>query len=399
MEAESYMRLGTAALLTIGYLYYALVSCCICEGKGKNIVYIMLSLGLLGSGWFAGWLPFGVLGVLAVTAGFIGFYSDDKRKGLRAVLPGVALLAFGCLTWFFPPFGYWNITVAAIGYSTLLFILLSAQRGYFKIIRLALVLLMNGMLAGADVLLTVRTSIPVLHLFLLSLSLLLFLILEIALRGYEVGYQKQSKDLQEEMMQRQFGEIRDIYLNMRGWRHDYHNHIQVLKADLDNGQMEKARDYLNQIEHELDKVDTFVKSGNMMADAILNSKITMALKQKIDLNCDAFLPEELFITDTDLCTLLGNILDNALESCEKLPEEKRFIRIYLAMVKEQFYLSVQNASPEEIGFEQQHYITTKRGNHGLGMKRVAAVVERWGGFLNLSQEPGVFGTEVTIPKP
>lgn len=87
-----------------------------------------------------------------------------------------------------------------------------------------------------------------------------------------------------------------------------------------------------------------MKWGNMMTDAILNSKITMALKQKIDLNCDAFLPEKLFITDTDLCTLLGNILDNALESCEKLPEEKRFIRIYLAMVKEEFYLSVQNAS-------------------------------------------------------
>ena len=392
MEIESYMRLGTAALLTIGYLYYVLVSCCICQGRGKNTVYIVLSLCLLGIGWFAGWLPLGILGVLAMTAGFIGFYSDDKRKGLGAVLPGVALLAFGCLTWLFSPLGYWNVTVAAIAYSTLLFILLSAQRGYLKIIRLVLVLLMNGMLAGADIILG-------LHLFLLTLSLLLFLILETALRGYEMGYQKQSKALQEEMMQRQFGEIRDIYLNMRGWRHDYHNHIQVLKADLDNDQTEKARDYLNQIEHELDKVDTFVKSGNMMADAILNSKITMALKQKIDLNCDAFLPEELFITDTDLCTLLGNILDNALESCEKLPEEKRFIRIYLAMVKEQFYLSVQNASPEEIGFEQQHYITTKRGNHGLGMRRVAAVVERWGGFLNLSQEPGIFGTEVTIPKP
>lgn len=392
MEIESYMRLGTAVLLTFGYLYYVLVSCCICQGRGKNTVYIVLSFCLLGIGWFAGWLPLGILGVLAVTAGFIGFYSDDKKKGLRAALPGVALLAFGCLTWLFSPLGYWNVTVAAIAYSTLLFILLSTQRGYFKIIRLVLVLLMNGMLAGADIILG-------LHLFLLTLSLLLFMILETALRGYEVGYQKQSKALQEEMMQRQFGEIRDIYLNMRGWRHDYHNHIQVLKADLDNNQTEKARDYLNQIEHELDKVDTFVKSGNMMADAILNSKITMALKQKIDLNCDAFLPEELFITDTDLCTLLGNILDNALESCEKLPEEKRFIRIYLAMVKEQFYLSVQNASPQEIGFEQQHYITTKRGNHGLGMRRVAAVVERWGGFLNLSQEPGIFGTEVTIPKP
>ena len=240
-----------ALLLTTGFLYYVLVSCCICEGKGKNAVYILLAFFLQEIGWYAGWLPLGVLGVLVESAVFLLFYSDDRKTCKRAILPGIVLLLLSAGVWSLGSDGYLDVIVAVILYSTLLFVLLSAQRGYFKISRLVLVLLMNGLLAGADMLLTKMTAernLPRLeawsaHLFLLCLSVLLFLILEVALRGYEAGYQKRSRDLQEEMLQRQFGEIRDIYLNMRGWRHDYHNHIQVLKTEGHFGDIKENEDF------------------------------------------------------------------------------------------------------------------------------------------------------------
>ena len=156
--------------------------------------------------------------------------------------------------------------------------------------------------------------------------------------------------------------------------------------------------YLNEIETELNRVDLFVRSGNLMADAILNSKITRAVEKGIRVNCDAALEEDLFLSDMDLCIILGNVLDNAIESCEKIEVEKRFLRIYMAIMKEQLYISVQNAAPEILNFEERNYISTKRGNHGLGMKRVAAVVEKREGFLNLNNEAGIFGTEIMIPK-
>ncbi len=389
---EEYGKLAGMALLTMGYLYYILTGCNICAGKIKNVVYMILSLFLLGVGGAFELLIPGVMGVLLVTAVFLYFYSDLREKCWRAAIPGAFLLLCG---WKLESYGYFDVVTAVIILTVMLYILLSAQRGYLRWNTLVIVFLINGLLMAGNLLFRDFW----IQLFLLCLSLLVFLLLEIALKNYELGYQETSKALQEKLMQRQFEEIRDIYLNMRGWRHDYHNHIQVLKADLDNGQADRARDYLNEIEHELDKVDTFVKSGNLMADAVLNSKLTLAVEQNIAINCDAYLPQELFLPDMDLCTILGNVLDNAMESCIKLPEEKRFIRIYISMVKKQFYLSVQNASQEIIGFEQKHYITTKRGNHGLGMKRVAAVVGRWNGYLNLNQEPGVFGTEITIPQP
>ena len=184
---------------------------------------------------------------------------------------------------------------------------------------------------------------------------------------------------------------------MRGWRHDYHNHMQVMKAQLTMGNLEEIHTYLDELEKELDRVDTSVKSGNLMTDAILNSKLTLARRQKISVDCAVKLPDKLPVEDVDLCVILGNLMDNALEACAQVGEEERFLRIYMAVNKSQLYLSVQNSASQEPDFEQQNYITKKRGNHGLGMKRVKAAVDKYNGYLNLANESGIFAAEVSMP--
>ena len=196
---------------------------------------------------------------------------------------------------------------------------------------------------------------------------------------------------------RQYDEIRGIYLDMRGWRHDYHNHLQVMKAELAAGQLAELSAYLDELEADLDRVDTYVKSGNLMVDAILNSKLSLAEKGGVSVTCKAVVPESLTVDDVDLCVILGNLLDNALESCEKLPATERWLRVYLAARGSQLYMSVQNSAVEDPSFNARNYITEKRGNHGLGMKRVAAVVDKYEGFLNLANEPGIFAAEVSLP--
>ncbi|MDE6815412.1 MAG: GHKL domain-containing protein, partial [Lachnospiraceae bacterium] len=201
----------------------------------------------------------------------------------------------------------------------------------------------------------------------------------------------------KELMEHQYGEIREIYMDMRGWRHDYHNHMQVMKAQLTMGNLEEIHTYLDELEKELDRVDTSVKSGNLMTDAILNSKLTLARRQKISVDCAVKLPDKLPVEDVDLCVILGNLMDNALEACAQVGEKERFLRIYMAVNKSQLYLSVQNSASQEPDFEQQNYITKKRGNHGLGMKRVKAAVDKYNGYLNLANESGIFAAEVSMP--
>nr|WP_289767217.1 Spo0B domain-containing protein [uncultured Acetatifactor sp.] len=114
----------------------------------------------------------------------------------------------------------------------------------------------------------------------LAVELLLFLSLEGTFSAYRQGFQVQTERFQRDILSHQYEEVKEIYLNMRGWRHDYHNHLQVMKAQIAAGQMEEMKGYLDELEQSLEDVDTFVKSGNLMADAILNSKLSLAEKRE-----------------------------------------------------------------------------------------------------------------------
>ena len=134
-----------------------------------------------------------------------------------------------------------------------------------------------------------------------------------------------------------------------------------------------------------------------MVDAILNAKLSLAKSKDISLNVVVKPLAKLPFSDVHLCVILGNLMDNAIEACEKIPTEQRFIRLYLDTKGEQLYLSLQNSAKELLDFEEKSYISKKRGNHGLGMKRVALIIDKYHGYLNLQNEPGVFACEVSIP--
>lgn len=379
---EQFLLAVTYVLL---YIYYIFQITTIAKGRTKNAVAILLAIVFCLTGEFLDFAWVSYILVTLLLGLFTFFYTDEPIVGnrIRILLPGLTLVMLTCIESVTKENAY------SFGiFCLLLFLLLSQKRGYLN--------WKNGILvAGMTVgMLMLSSNTHVVN----GLLLMMFFLLESTLREYQMGYESNARDFQNRLMQQQYEEIRSVYLNLRGWRHDYHNHIQALKAFFDRGQIQEARNYLNEIETELERVDSFVRSGNLMADAILNSKITHAVNKGISVTCDATLSEELFISDMDLCIILGNILDNAIESCEKILQENRFLRIYMAIIKEQLYISVQNSAPELLNFEERNYISTKRGNHGLGMKRVAAVVEKREGFLNLNNEPGIFGTEIIIPR-
>lgn len=202
---------------------------------------------------------------------------------------------------------------------------------------------------------------------------------------------------QNKLLARQIAEVENLYLTMRGWRHDYHNHLQTLKARMDMGQIDGARAYLDHLEQDLDGIHTLAETGNVSVDAILNAKLSLVLKQGIDLNFKATVPKSLTVSDIDLCVILGNLIDNAMESCEKVEEGQRFLRLYIGVLKQQLYLSISNATTETVRKIDAAYISTKRGNHGHGLKRIDRVVEKYGGYVNRQNEPGVFATEILLP--
>lgn len=203
---------------------------------------------------------------------------------------------------------------------------------------------------------------------------------------------------QNKVMESQLEEMNHIYMKMRGWRHDYHNHMQKIRAHLAFGEYQEVDRYIGLMETELSEIDFMYKTGNTGVDAMLNSKLSLAEKNGLRIKCDAMLPNEISINQVDLCVLLGNLIDNAIEACDKLEEEKkRFLRIYMCVRKQQLYISVSNATNEVIRKLDKEYISNKRGNHGHGLKRIDLIVDKYQGYINRQNEPGVFATEVMLP--
>ena len=204
---------------------------------------------------------------------------------------------------------------------------------------------------------------------------------------------------QRELIETHYAEVENMYRQIRGWRHDYRNHIQTLKAYAASGNMAAIQSYLDELDTDLSTVDTVIKTGNAMADAILNSKISLAKSKQIPVHADAHIPLALTTSDVDLCVILGNLFDNAIEASLKLPEEQRMIRIYMDMKNTQLYISFTNLTADKKRQKTGRvFQSTKGEGHGLGLVRIDAVVDRLGGYLSRNSENGAFTTEILLPQ-
>lgn len=202
---------------------------------------------------------------------------------------------------------------------------------------------------------------------------------------------------QNDLIAKHYDEVEHIYRQMRGWRHDYHNHIQTMLALADKP--EQLREYLLTLNNDLATVDTVLKTGNVMVDAILNSKLSLIKAKNITVNAKAVVPADLKLSNVDLCVIIGNLLDNAMEACLKQENEgERFIRIFIGILKKQLYISVTNSVDGSLHKSGKKYFSTKNSSsHGFGLMRVDRIVEKYGGYVNRQDEPGVFATEVMLP--
>ena len=185
---------------------------------------------------------------------------------------------------------------------------------------------------------------------------------------------KRTLQYQSELLERHCQEVENMYRQARGWRHDYHNHIQTMKAHLAMGKLEELEKYLNELDTDLTAVDTIIKTGNVMIDAVLNREL-------------------------DICLIIGNLMDNAIEACLKIQEpDNRFIRVYIDILRGQLYLYILNAVGDSPRRKGHGYVSGKGGRyHGFGLMRIDQVVERYQGYLERQDEEGVFATEIMLP--
>ena len=210
---------------------------------------------------------------------------------------------------------------------------------------------------------------------------------------------KKISSYQQELIETHYREVDNMYHQIRGWRHDYRNHIQTMKAYAAAEDWDAIKRYLDLLDDDLTTVDTVIKTGNPMADAILNSKISLAKSKNIQVIADADIPLTLKSSEIDLCCIIGNLFDNAIEASLKLPEDRRMIRVYMDMRNTQLYISFTNLTAgKKLKKEGKLFRSTKGKGHGFGLIRIDAIVERLDGYISCNSEDGAFTTEILLPQ-
>lgn len=203
-------------------------------------------------------------------------------------------------------------------------------------------------------------------------------------------------EYQTEQSEKHLNEVRSIHKEMRGYKHDFHHHLQALKGQLEAGEVERALAYIEQLDNQLMNVDTLLKTGNVSLDAIFSAKISQAKAENIAVTVKANVPDALTISDLELSIIIGNLLDNAIEACRTVTGE-RFIRIYISMKGTMLYFSMLNAAGAKKKKTGSLFATHKDGVHGFGLRRAEAILEEHGGWVKYNSEDGAFTSEFLVP--
>ena len=162
--------------------------------------------------------------------------------------------------------------------------------------------------------------------------------------------------------------------------------------------IEKARAYIKNMNASCQTTYMGIKTGNEMADVVVNQKFVLAKDQEIELCATGLLDEQLNINQMDLCAILCNSLDNAIEACRQLEDkEKRKIKVILKMHKGYILIEVVN-SMKEVLTTNKRLITTKRdkSRHGIGMLSMQTIVEKYKGNLEWKCENNQFFLSIML---
>ena len=195
-----------------------------------------------------------------------------------------------------------------------------------------------------------------------------------------------------------YEEIEKNQQTVRKLRHDMKNHLNIIGMLIADEKTPEAKNYLTELNQEF-AVTAKSYCSNEVVNAVLNSKEQSAAEAQIRCEFQIDLAEDPQMEDIDLCALLSNTLDNAIEACRKIPEaSKRFLSVKARCQKGFFSYKVVNSKANEVTEENGCFVTSKKdaGLHGIGLKNVKQIAAKYEGYVEVSYDEHSFTVVVMI---
>lgn len=180
-------------------------------------------------------------------------------------------------------------------------------------------------------------------------------------------------------------------------KHDFKNHLSVITALVQKNEQKETASYIDKIMDVYKSVKEAYNSGNLVIDSILNYKTQEAEQCEIKLNVDLCIPENLQVNTFDMTTILGNIIDNAINATKKLEKDK-FINLKIRYDKGRLLIKIDNPFNGEIKYKNNNLVTLNpnKEGHGIGLNNVRTVLEKYDGTLKIDHRNNIFSASLII---
>ena len=196
---------------------------------------------------------------------------------------------------------------------------------------------------------------------------------------YEQQLKSQSKHLDEILL---------VQNQLKGFRHDIKNHWVALSGYFSNGDYEGGKKYIEQISGTFSEGET-IDTGNIALDAIISTKKALADEKGIRFDATVQIPEQIPVDAADICIIFGNSLDNAIEACEKIKTDDKYINLSVIYEENSILCKIVNS------IENKNRITLKttkkdKNNHGFGFENIKQSLSKYNHLMKIDQTDDEF---------
>ena len=191
---------------------------------------------------------------------------------------------------------------------------------------------------------------------------------------------------QEHSLNQYVEEAKTRYDETKSFRHDIRNHIAVVKKLLQDGKLEEAVTYMEDLDDMAEKMSFPCNTNNPVVDILVGNKLGIAKSTGIDMDCSLLLPYPCGIRDIDICIVLSNALDNAIHAVKNLDAGiEKYIRVSGRIQGDFLMMEIQNSFHGKSAFKK-----------GIGLSNVKKVAEKYGGAMSIETQENVFVLHVLL---
>lgn len=233
----------------------------------------------------------------------------------------------------------------------------------------------------------------------LASTIVIILLFVKVIKDNKIKSQKELMKNKLDMQYEHYLSVQESHMKVRKLYHDLNNHISTID-NLKNNSKE-VNEYVNNLKGEIKEFKSIYNTGNMILDIIITEKSEICSKKGIKFICDINFSKVNFIKPIDVSSIFANILDNAIEACDKIQDENinKYIRIKGTISKSYFVLKCENSKVNMIKLNENKLLSDKmdKFKHGIGIQSIKSSLEKYEGEILFEDEKNKFTLNIYIP--